>query len=267
MAIIREGRNVLVSSGQCSAGPAWASEAEWADDKREPIRTGEILHVITNASVERWKAHADAHTVTATTTAATPSQHDGILLATMDVAPSPKAQLESRQLTKVGKDAATIAAWVEKEAKFAVRPAGQIEGAFGDGIDRVVLFEPKRWDDPAYPEEASRRSELAVLVARGVPKGWLPFGVLAAAPGAGWDEGASGLQVLGVVDIDGDGVQEIVWLTQYMGVDAFRTGVELSYFGGAAGFQTQMLGACNYTGCDAFVPREQCRGRTKPKMP
>jgi hypothetical protein len=94
----------------------------------------------------------------------------------------------------------------------------------------------------------------------------LPFGELAE-DGVGWEAGASGLQVVAVVDLDGDGVQEVLWLAQQGWGDPFITSVELSYFDGERGFAIASLAGCSYNGCDAFIPARACRGVTKPKTP
>lgn len=263
MAIVRGLADVLVNDAQCSAWAGWASLASMADGEHTPIATGDVLHVITVDGVERRTATVSDDDVSAT--AKTPTR-GRFALATKDVAPSPKARLEERTLGKPSKDATTIGAWVEKEVKFAVRAVGEVGGTFGDGIDRIVVFTPKQWIDPrADPEEPARRSELAVLVAGTVPKGWLPFGEVAEEGEVGWEDGAYGLQVLGVVDADGDGVREILWLSQSIGGDPLWTGLELSYFAAGAGHAVQKLGGCSYNGCDAFLPRKECRGVVKGK--
>jgi hypothetical protein len=265
-AILR-GFDLLATTAQCSAGPDWATVPSMAYGELTPVHTGDRLHVITESTVERWTIEADEHSATASPTPPAPSPPARFSLATKNHAPSPSARLEPRRLTKPVTDARKLAAWLKKQVHFDVRPVGQLEGKFGDGVDRIVLFEPKRWDDPtAVPEEPSRRSELALLVAAGVPRSWLPFGRLAEDGEPGWEDGAYGLQVLAVVDIDGDDVQEILWLSQSIGGDPLWTGLELSYFDATDGFDAVRLGGCSYNGCDAFLPRNECRGVMKPKM-
>jgi hypothetical protein len=258
MAIIVRDFDLLVNDAQCSAWADWASLPSMAEDGHDVVRTGDALHVITESGVETWTAEVDDDSATATRTVESESPRGRFLLVSRSVAPSAKARIEPKRLTKPGRDARKLAAWVQTRVKLDVRAVGQLQGKFGDGVDRIVLFEPKQWVDPGDEDGlVPLRSELAVLVAAGVPKGWLPFGA---------EESVSGLQVLGVVDIDGDDVQEILWLSQSIGGDPLWTGIELSYFDGAHGFAVRPLGGCSYNGCDAFLPRAECRGVMKPKL-
>jgi hypothetical protein len=71
------------------------------------------------------------------------------------------------------------------------------------GVDRILVFAPKQ-DRPFrefdYVEPLDH--DVAVLLSGSEPKGILPFGRV-------W-----GLEVIKVVDLDGDGTQELVWVSQ-----------------------------------------------------
>jgi hypothetical protein len=263
LAIIRNGGDLVVSNAQCGAGARWASDEETLarEGGGEPLRTGDLLHVITSASVERWTVTVEQHGVVVSPTAEDRSRRAGSLLASKTMAPSPAARLVTPKPSAVGKREAKLSAWLAKEVGFAVRPLARIEGSFGDQVDAVVVFTPKRAHRAGqYPED----SEVAVLVAGDVPKGWLRLGE----PAEEDDEladGIFGIQVVGVVDLDGNGVEEILWLWQELSADAMFTIVGLSYFDGER-FAVQQIGGCSYNGCDAFLPRRECRGVVAPRQ-
>ena len=156
-------------------------------------------------------------------------------------------------------------------ALYEVSAVGELVGSFGDGVDRIVVFEPKQWQDPEELENEDAedtpflRSEIALLVAGDTPRGWLPFGSPSEDEPGVWELGAFGLQVFGVLDLDGDGTLEVAWLTQMPWGDPLTTAVTLSYYDADRGFDVWDVGGCSYTGCEGFLPREQCRGIVKPQ--
>jgi hypothetical protein len=62
--------------------------------------------------------------------------------------------------------------------------------------------------------------------------------------------------VVHAVDLDGDGVQELVWIMQGPSVTVF-TFFSISYFNGSE-FATREVAGCTYAGCDDFLPAETC---------
>lgn len=262
MAIVRRG-DVLANDGQCSAQAAWASLTPLGPE--DPIEPGAPLHVITSTGVTRWTVSVDEHSIAVVPPRSHRAKPEPLLLASKNREPSPRARLEPRRLTEPVPDSTTLGAWLEARVGFRVGAVGQLTGTFGDGIDRVVVFEPTPWTDPGTdPEEAEpwRRSDVALLVSGETPKGWLPFGTPDDDAG-GWEVGAYGLQPVAEVDLDGDGVSELLWLSQTIWGDPLWTEVAVSFFDGTSGFRVEALGGCSYNGCEAFLPESECRGVVK----
>jgi hypothetical protein len=217
------------------AEPVTASLADLVADAALIYNRGELLCSDAQCSADAGWATCDYYTPKASTLE--------MGLALRNVPPAATARLEERRLD-LDVSAAEVKAvrkWLDKP----LRPIGAIEGNFGAGVDRILVFAPKQ-DRPFrefdYVEPLDH--DVAVLLSGSEPKGILPFGRV-------W-----GLEVIKVVDLDGDGTQELVWVSQ-PAHEELGTYISISYVRGSE-LAIQELGYCAYNGCDAFLPAEKC---------
>jgi hypothetical protein len=257
VALIHLGKLICSDGSQCNGTASWAN----CDFGRPKVAANDEVRVVTEAGVtdmilklrnrygERW------HVLVAPKSNAN-EQADEIelALALRNTRPPTTARLEARRLDKVSAaEAKAGREWLEKSfpdslGPTALKPIGAVAGTFGDGVDRILVFAPKR--RLSYEEldeldaDGPLDHDVAVLLAGNEPRGILPFGEV------------TGLEVVYAVDFDGDGTQELVWIAQGAQLTLF-TLFSISYFNGSE-FATRDVAGCTYAGCDGFLPVEKC---------
>jgi hypothetical protein len=139
----------------------------------------------------------------------------------------------------------------------------QIRGKFGGGIDRIAVFAPPIDKRKPVDEDDRIPSDYAVAIAGAEPRALLPFVRRVEDEGSTWEEGVTGLQPAKLVDLDGDGIDEVLWVSQ-PALPELVTNLDLSFFAdGKHGLHT--LASCSYNGCERFLPAKKCRqGTVKP---
>jgi hypothetical protein len=243
--------SVVQDSAQCFVGASWAASKN-AGDLEPPDLAGTLLHLI--------DADGVSETRVPTTRELGASMH--LRLATHNHAPSPDARMLERWLERRVPDATDITAWARAEIDKPLKIVGQVRGTFGGGVDRIVVLEPRSMPTMVdEDEEAWRVSEVAVLVAGDTPKGLVPFTRTFAGTGPDFEPGIYGLQVAAIVDLDGDGVEEIIWSSHAI-VEDLVTELHASYFADGA-HRVHELSSCSYWACNAVVPAAHCRGPVK----
>ena len=73
--------------------------------------------------------------------------------------------------------------------------------------------------------------------------------------------GIYGMQVAGIVDLDGDGIEEVLW-SSHLIVEHLMTQVHVSYFADGE-HRVHELSSCTYWGCNMVLPENHCRGPVK----
>lgn len=207
---------------QESAGASWAGLAE--DYMNPRIGAGEQLHGIGPDGVADWRVVLGRYgRVLLHRVDGAPVGRPALHLMMKEQRPAPGARLVARPPTRPGADVKPLRQWVEKKFGQKMLAVGEVAGVFGDGVDRVVLFKPARAPTLA---QARPQSEVALLVAGGAPRGLLPF--------QDYDAEPSGimvhLQVGAVFDLDGDGVEEVLWLVEDIVEDGSGPLLQVSYF-------------------------------------
>lgn len=249
LAIVRKGELLCADAGQCT------SDADWSrcdGKRRHPVCLGKQVHLIHAKGVERTTIAARKYGAAMETTAP-----DFLMLTALDYPPARGARMNAVDLALPSKDAAKIARRSKSLMTGAVRPVGELRGTFGDGVDRVIVFEPRTWPHFDPEQGAPFASEYALLVAGNTGHAVVPF-LGPANRRDGLEDGVRDLDVAAVVDLDGDGTDEIVWLSQAAIAMPPSTSVSISYFADGA-FHLQSLGGCSYNGCEAFKPKSRCR--------
>lgn len=252
VALIHRGELICSDGMQCNGTASWSN----CDQGSPKVAANDEVRVVTAAGVEKLSLVIRSHSVRV----APMSIELG--LALRKGRPSATARLEARRLdTNVSAaEAKTVRKWIEKSfpdslGPTALTPIGAVTGTFGNGVDRILVFAPKRRLTRSGGSHESDIEELghdgkpldhdvAVLLADGEPRGILPF------------ETVTGLELAYAVDLDGDGTQELVWIMQGPSVTIF-TFLAISYFTGSE-FAVREVAGCTYAGCDDFLPVEQC---------
>jgi hypothetical protein len=249
LAVVLLGGSVVQDSAQCSAGAPWAAAEE--DDLEPADLRGKVLHVV------------DAHGVSEATVPPSGwfASASRLRLATHAHVPSSGASLRDRWLQRRVPDGERIAAWAHVEIGKPSKVVGEIRGAFGDGVDRIVVLAPHTLPTMDDDAEAWRVSEIAVLVAGETPRGRLPFTRTFEGDAEDFVSGIHGLQVAGIVDLDGDGIEEVVWSSHRLG-EELTTELHVSYFADGE-HRVHELSSCTYVGCNAALPAKRCRGPVK----
>lgn len=212
--------SLYIADAQVSVGAAWAGSE---DLETPPDLAGQILHGICRRGGVTWQVGPrDVQLIRKTG-----SPPPGLCLATRTRLPSPRARLGRRSLARSVADETMLAAWVRDKLDDEMAAVGEIRGTFGGGVDRIVVFEPaKEWNFQS--ERDPPHGDVALLVASGAPVGLLPF--------ADYDDDpsfiSSDLQVHGVFDGDGDGVDEVLWLNMDNAEDGSGPRLQVSYFSG-----------------------------------
>ena len=258
------GSRVGCESAQTSVAASWAS----ADDLDESclLRRGDVLHVVGPAGLHPWTV--DEPRRSGRTVSPPPGVvASSVQLATKQHAPSSKARLVERWLSPRVRDAERLAAWVLGQRGRRHLPVGEIRGAFGDGIDRIAIFRPAKLRRSAEEEaeDPDLAGEVAVLVEGTTPRATLPFDRALEHAGETWTEGVTGLQVAGVVDLDGNGTEEVLWVGEPAAPELV-TSAWISYIVDGEP-QVHELWACTYCGCEVLLPQSRCRSTVKDPGP
>jgi hypothetical protein len=257
VALIHLGKLICHDGMQCNGTASWAN----CDFGRPKVAANDEVRVVTEAGVtdmilklrnrygERWHV-----LVAAKSNANEQADEIELALALRNTRPPATARLEAARLDQVSAaEAKAVREWLEKSfpdslGPTALKPIGAVAGTFGDGVDRILVFAPKR--RLSYEEldeldaDGPLDHDVAVLLAGNEPRGILPF------------REVTGLEVVYAVDLDGDGTQELVWISQGPEATLF-TFFSISYFNGSE-FATREVAGCTYAGCDSFLPVEKC---------
>ncbi|MCB9754560.1 MAG: hypothetical protein H6713_31880 [Myxococcales bacterium] len=238
LAVIRGGELV------CADGPQCGGMADWArcgDALGEQSRAGDEVQLITPAGASRAKLVVDARTITLD-----PQPAGALQLATRTAAPDPGARLERLRLQPPAAPSAALLHWLRARDDRELEPVGQRSIAVGDGVDRVVVVKPPEEPLPEdYDEDdLARRGELVVLLQGGEPRGALPF------------PPSVGLELVGAVDLDGDGARELLWISR-PSTPQLVSELSLSFFDQGE-FHVQTLASCSYNGCEGLLPAREC---------
>lgn len=205
---------------QTAVAAAWAR----ADDFEVPrALAGATLHGICADGVADWQVEIQRrHAVLVGKDGAA---QRGLCLMTKTRQPSPRARLEARALARPVADVKPLRRWVTGKLGRAMTAVGEVRGVFGGGVDRIVVFKPVAEID--FNEEVPH-GDVALLVASATPHGLLPF--------ADYDDDPQGvcadLQIGAVFDVDGDGIEEILWLGEDLKNDGSGPLLRVSYFAG-----------------------------------
>jgi hypothetical protein len=245
VALIHRGELICADGMQCNGTASWAN----CDHGSPKVAANDEVRVVTTAGVQEMSLVIRSHSVRV----APMSIELG--LALRHARPSATARLEPRRLdTKVSAaEAKAVLEWIEKTfpdslGPTKLTPIGAVAGTFGDGVDRILVFAPKRRLTWSEVEELGPNAPLdrdfAVLLAEGEPRGIVPF------------DAVTGLEVVYAVDLDGDGTQELVWIMQGPSATIF-TLFSISYFNGSE-FAIRDVAGCTYAGCDDFLAAEDC---------
>lgn len=258
VALIHKGELICADGMQCNGTASWAN----CDQGSPKVVANDEVRVVTDAGVAKMSLVLDPGPKSARVSVApmsgTSDQVDEITLglALRNARPSATARLEARRLDSnvSAAEAKAVREWIEESfsdslGPTGLKPIGAIAGTFGGGVDRILVFAPKRRLTEYDIEELGYYGrpldhDVAVLLADGEPRGILPF------------ETVTGLELVYAIDLDGDGTQELVWIMQGPSVTVF-TFFAISYFDGSA-FGIREVAGCTYAGCDDFLPAEKC---------
>jgi len=213
--------SLYIGSAQVSVGAEWAGSE---DLETPPDLAGETLHGICPDGVGVWQARVSRDVQLSRKTGSPPP---GLCLVTRTRPPSPRARLRRQALARTVADKTRLGAWVSEKLDYKMAAVGELRGKFGGGVDRIVVFEPAlEWNfqsahDPPH-------GDVALLVASDAPLGLLPFSDYKDEPSFI----SSDLQVSGVFDGDGDGVDEVLWLNMDNAEDGSGPRLQVSYFSG-----------------------------------
>lgn len=241
----------LVNQGEllCTDGTQCSSQAPWANCGLESpkVSATDDVKVITHNGIEDAILKTEKYSVRVRSGSGDKIEFG---LAMRNARPSPSARIEPRRLDpKVSaSEAKLVRKWLEASLQDSLTPGslepiGAIDGRFGGDLDRILVFAPKpreRNDD----EEWEPESDFAVALAGGEPRGILPFGAV------------SGLEVVRAVDLDGDGIHELVWVSQ-QAAETLVTRISMVWFDGSE-LVVHDIAGCSYTGCDGFFPADEC---------
>jgi len=242
---------LYIESAQVLVGAEWAGSE---DLETPPDLAGETLHGICPDGVAVWQArlvHQARLFYDVQLTRKTGSPPQGLCLVTRTRPPSPRARLKHRALARSVADKTRLGAWVSEKLDYKMTAVGEIRGKFGGGVDRIVVFEPtQEWnfqsdDDPPH-------GDVALLVASGASLGLLPFTDYEDDPSFI----SSDLQVSGVFDGDGDGVDEVLWLNMDNAEDGSGPRLQVSYYSGGK-HRVHVVLMKSYTRVREFGGREK----------
>jgi|GEM_PF-2449880 len=190
-------------------------------------------------------------------------------LATQTCAPSPDVRIDNRRLAEPTAGADKAATWAGEQEGEPFVAVGEVKGSFGLGVDRVVVVAPKQRLEPtdeASPEENARarcQSEFAIAMKGNRVKGQLSVvrtlgkkGAKQCEEGPGGRIFMEGLELAGVVDVDQNGTDELLW-TYTASTGAATQFLMLSGVSNGA-LQTWRLGSYTYGGCGVFLDRNDC---------
>jgi hypothetical protein len=222
------GRSRLyIESAQVLVGAEWAGSE---DLETPPDLAGGTLHGICLDGVAVWQARLVDQAglfYDVQLTRKTGSPPPGLCLVTRTRPPSPRARLKRRALARSVADKTRLGAWVGEKLGYKMTSVGEIRAEFGGGVDRIVVFRPtQEWNFQS--DEDPPHGDVALLVASGAPLGLLPFTDYEDDPSFI----SSDLQVSGVFDGDGDGVDEVLWLSMDNVEDGSGPRLQVSYFSG-----------------------------------
>jgi hypothetical protein len=255
VALITGGELICSDGMQCNGAASW-SNCDFGSPK---VATNDKVRVITEVGVADMTLVIGDDSVSVAPVSNANEQADEIELGLVlrNARPSATARLEARRLDAKKVSAAEakgVREWLEKTfpdslGPTVLEPIGAVVGTFGNGVDRIVVFAPnRRLTDAQLVEEFDSDGpfdhDVAVLLAGNEPRAILPF-----------DE-VTGLEVVHAVDLDGDGTQELVWVSQAASGTLF-TVITISYFNGSE-FAIVEVAGCTYTGCDGFVAPDKC---------
>jgi hypothetical protein len=249
VALIHHGDLICSDGMQCNGTASWAN----CDRGSPKVAANDKVRVITDAGVEEMSVVLRGAREIVSVAPTSNSREIELGLALRNARPSATARLDARRLDAnvSAAEAKAVRKWLEKTfpdslGPTVLRPIGAVSGTFGDGVDRILVFAPKRrlTEEESGHHDQPLDHDVAVLLADGEPRGILPF------------ETVTGLEVVHAVDLDGDGVQELMWIMQGPSVTLF-TFFSISYFNGSE-FATREVAGCTYAGCDDFLAAEQC---------
>lgn len=268
LALLHRGQLICTDATQCSGDASWAN----CDRGTPKIAANDEVRVVTDGGVADMVLvpHASRPYRVSVAPANANEQADKIELGLTlrNARPSATARLAARRLDAnvSAAEANAVLEWLEKTSPDSLgptklRPIGTVAGTFGDGVNRILVFAPTRRLTEEQLEMLRGRGpddlddhDIAVLLADGEPRGVLPLGTVA------------GLEVVHAVDLDGDGTEELVWISQAAVGDLF-TAISVSYFNGRT-FAVREVAGCSYAGCDEFIPAEKCgHSVIKPPRP
>ncbi len=262
---------LVVEGVQCSAEPGWGvTDPELADDRRTLISNGERVHVLGTNGVRSAQVNVerDRHAATVPTVEGS----GRFELVARRSRPSSSAKLRNARLPPPGPQGAVAKAWVDAREGIPYRPVGTLTGSFGGEVDALVVVEP----ETIYPSDGPDQepdlctTEFVVALSGGTVTGVLPMGRRAGPESRRrcWcDEDTSvslqGIEVAAVFDLDGDGTDEVAWVSQTLG-GTLVTRVGVTYFSDGA-FAHRWLASCSYNGCERFLGENDC-GRSQVRL-
>lgn len=238
---------LFCESAQVTVSAAWASSATM----QCPVTNGLALFGIGRTGVSTWTARVAAGGVELTGAMSSPVEPELLLIANRRPT-QPDARVRPSPLIAVA-HAPALAAYVADHARHPLAPVGEIRGAFGHGIDQIVVYQPKRPNDHRAREFGDMAACAALLVASGTPRGFMPLSGAENRPAE--EEGMllTGVGVAGITDIDGDGIDEVLWVSQrWGGDDSLLHSVEASYHADD-GFHLHTLVSQSYGGFEPFL--------------
>lgn len=261
---------LLVDGVQCAADSQWAvTDPDHADGPGELLPDRERVQVVGADGVRRVRVSVDAEESEATV----PASPGGARfeLALRRSKPNKKAKLRDTRLSAPGPEGNVAKAWIDAQEGVPYRAVGTLTGTFGGGVDTLVVVEP----EGIYPTEGPDAepdfctTEFVVTLSSGRAQGVLPL-VRPAGPKARslcWCEedvrvSRSGVELVGVVDLDGNGIDEVVWVSQNFG-GPLATRIDVTYFADGD-FVGRPLASCSYNGCERFLGEGNC-GRSLVK--
>ncbi len=210
----RSGKTWLYyTDAQTGVGAEWAQSG---DLETPPVDAGETLHGIGPQGVATWTTVRRNNDVLVRRRGHVAPKRPTLHLMMKLHEPSPRARLEARALMPPAADLEPSTTWVTRKLDQPMVPVGELRGVFGGEVDRIVVFAPVGDVDL---QVENPRAEVALLLAGDTPRELLALdGVL------------EDLQPVAVFDLDGDGVEEVLWLSEFHAEDGAGSLLDVSHF-------------------------------------
>jgi hypothetical protein len=220
----------------CTDGTQCVSKAAWArcSGSEARIAAGDQLRLIGPEGVTTVTLEATKHGLMRVR-ADTELPRARPRLATRHILPPPDAALRPSKLEDPGPDARRLARSLGKGH----RPIGELRGTFGDGVDRLLVVETQLGPSDHDAEER------VLAIAGNEARGLLPL------------ELVTFIQPTATVDLNADGVDEVLWVAQ-ADMEELVTELHVSYVEGGE-LHVRHLADCTFSGCEAFMPEARCR--------